>query len=84
MVLNDFKIFFLKGKKKLHQKEVANAFNIDYSYYNKIENDNREIPVKELQRFAEFYNISVDQLINFERDFPMEMVIEDKQVQEQL
>ncbi|NQX85322.1 MAG: helix-turn-helix transcriptional regulator, partial [Flavobacteriaceae bacterium] len=41
---------------------MANALNIGYSNYNKIENGNREISVKELQRLAEFYNITVDQV----------------------
>lgn len=73
----------LREDKELRQKEVANALDIGYSNYNK-ENGNREISVKELQRLAEFYNISVDQVINLEGDFPEEVVIEDKQAQEQL
>ncbi|WP_034045346.1 helix-turn-helix domain-containing protein [Wocania ichthyoenteri] len=55
-----------------------------YSNYNKIENGNREISVKELQRLAEFYNITVDQVINLNDGLPKEVVIEDKQAQEQL
>jgi len=55
-----------------------------YSNYNKIENGNREISVKELQRLAEFYNITVDQVININTGLPKEVVIEDKQAQEQL
>ncbi len=74
----------LREDKELRQKEVANALDIGYSNYNKIENGNREISVKELQRLAEFYNISVDQTINLEGGLPKEVVIEDKQAQEQL
>jgi len=55
-----------------------------YSNYNKIDNGNREISVKELQRLAEFYNITVDQVININAGLPKEVVIEDKQAQEQL
>ena len=55
-----------------------------YSNYNKIENGNREISVKELQRLAEFYNITVDQVININTGLPKEVVIKDKQAQEQL
>ena len=75
----------LREDKELRQKEVANALDIGYSNYNKIENGNREISVKELQRLAEFYNISVDQVINLNDDnLPKEVIIEDKQAQEQL
>lgn len=75
----------LREDKELRQKEVANALDIGYSNYNKIENGNREISVKELQRLAEFYNITVDQVINFDDDLlPKEVIIEDKQAQEQL
>lgn len=75
----------LREDKELRQKEVANALDIGYSNYNKIENGNREISVKELQRLAEFYNITVDQVINLNDDnLPKEVVIEDKQAQEQL
>lgn len=74
----------LREDKELRQKEVANALNIGYSNYNKIENGNREISVKELQRLAEFYNIMVDQVINLNDGLPKEVVIEDKQAQEQL
>ena len=75
----------LREDKELRQKEVANALNIGYSNYNKIENGNREISVKELQRLSEFYNITVDQVINLDdNNLPKEVVIEDKQAQEQL
>lgn len=75
----------LREDKELRQKEVANALDIGYSNYNKIENGNREISVKELQRLAEFYNITVDQVINLnDNNLPKEVVIEDKQAQEQL
>ncbi|AZQ60451.1 XRE family transcriptional regulator [Maribacter sp. MJ134] len=74
----------LREDKGLRQKEVANALDIGYSNYNKIENGNREISVKELQRLAAFYNISVDQVINLDGELPKEVVIEDKQAQEQL
>lgn len=74
----------LRENKGLRQKEVANALDIGYSNYNKIENGNREIAVKELQRLADFYNMSVDQVLKLDDNLPKEVVIEDKQAQEQL
>ena len=75
---------YISAPSGLRQKEVANALDIGYSNYNKIENGNREVSVKELQRLAEFYNITLDQVINLNGGLPKEVVIEDKQAQEQL
>lgn len=72
------------GDKKLHQKEVANVLNIGYSNYNESENGNRKVSVKELQRLAEFYNITFNQVINLDDGLPKEVVIEDKQAKVQL
>lgn len=44
----------LREHKGLRQKEVINALDISYYIYNKIENGNREISVKELQRLTDF------------------------------
>ncbi len=74
----------LREGKDLRQKEVANALNIGYSNYNKIENGVREVSVKELQRLADFYNITLDQVVSLDGDLPKEVVIEDKATNEQL
>ena len=74
----------IREDKGLRQKEVANAIDIGYSNYNKIENGVREISVKELQRLANFYNLTTDQVINFDGDLPKEVIIEDKASNEQL
>jgi len=74
----------LREDKDLRQKEVAVALEIGYSNYNKIENGNREISVKELQRLAEFYSITIDQVVNLDDNIPKEVFIEDKEAREQL
>ncbi len=74
----------LREDKELRQKEVANAIDLGYTAYNKVENGVRDITVSELQRLAQFYNITVDQVINLDDDLPKEVIIEDKQAQEQL
>jgi len=74
----------IREDKGLRQKEVALAIDIGYSNYNKIENGIREISVKELQRLANFYNLKIDQVINLDNDIPKEVIIEDKEANEQL
>jgi len=75
----------LREDRMLRQKEVASAIDIGYSNYNKIENSIREISVKELQRLASFYNLTLDQVVNPDNDgLPEEIIIEDKEAKEQL
>lgn len=74
----------IRENKGLRQKEVSNAINIGYTSYNKVENGSREISVNELQRLAQFYNLTVDQIINLDNKLPKEVIIEDKEAQEQL
>lgn len=74
----------IREDRGLRQKEISNAVDIGYTSYNKVENGSREISVKELQRLAEFYNVTIDQIINLDNDVPKEVIIEDKQAQEQL
>ena len=42
----------LREDKELRQKEVANAIDLGYTAYNKVENGVRDITVNELQRLA--------------------------------
>jgi len=74
----------LREDRGLRQKEVASAIDIGYSNYNKIENGIREISVKELQRLSSFYNITLDQIVNLDDKLPKEVVIKDKEANEQL
>ena len=83
MTLSDI-IKKIREDKGLRQKEVANAIEVGYTSYNKVENGTREISVSELQRLANFYNLTVDQILNLEGDIPNEVVVEDKTVTEQM
>ncbi len=74
----------IREDRGLRQKEVSNAIEIGYTSYNKVENGTREISVNELQRLANYYNTSVDQILNLENDIPKEVIIEDKTITEQM
>ena len=66
------------------QKQIATELEIGYSNYNKIENGFREISVAELQKLAITFDMTVDEILNFEGDFPKEITIEDKTEKEQV
>jgi len=68
----------IRGQKGLLQKQVANELGIGYTNYNKMENGNREPSVNELQQLAKLFNMSVDNILNFEGTIPTEVKVEDK------
>lgn len=65
------------------QKQVAAELNIGTTNYNKLENGNREPSVKELQQLVTLFDLSVDQILNFEDELPKEVSLEDKTEMEQ-
>jgi len=74
----------LREQQGLIQKQVAMELGIGYSNYNKMENGAREPSVAELQKLANLYNITVDELLNPEDKTPKEVFIADKNTNEQM
>jgi len=74
----------LREQKELLQKDVAAYLGVDKTIYSKIEKGNREITVKELQKLAQLFNLTADQIINYDQGIPQEIVLEDKSDMEQL
>ncbi len=73
----------IREQKGLKQKEVANELKIGYTNYNKIENGIREITVAELKKIAMLFDMTVDQVLNFDGELPQEVTVEDKTEREQ-
>ena len=72
-------------KQKLMQKEVALHIEVDKSTYSKIEKGLREVTVIELNKMSSLFNLSVDEIINYDDNLmPKEVVIEDKSSVEQM
>jgi transcriptional regulator with XRE-family HTH domain len=69
----------------LLQKQVALTLGIGHTNYNKIENDNREPSVTELQQLAKRFDISVDDILNYEGEaIPKNVTMENKAGFEQI
>jgi len=68
----------IREQKGLLQKQVASDLGIGYTNYNKLENGNREPSVKELQLLARLFDMTVDQILNFEGELPKDVTLEDK------
>lgn len=60
---------YLKRIKELRQEQsrtqinVSTLLGIDQSYYSKLERGKHDISLKELMKIAEFYNVSLDYLV---------------------
>lgn len=74
----------IREEKGLKQIEVAEHIGVDKSAYSKIEKGLRALTVDELQKMAQLFNMTTDQIINYDGKMPKEVVIEDKTVVEQM
>lgn len=74
----------IREEKNLKQIEVATHIGVDKSAYSKIEKGSRALTVDELQKMAGLFNMSTDQILNYDGKIPKEVVIEDKSTVEQM
>jgi transcriptional regulator with XRE-family HTH domain len=74
----------IREEKNLKQIEVATHIGVDKSAYSKIEKGQRALTVDELQKMAQLFNLTTDQIINYDGRMPKEVVIEDKTAVEQM
>ena len=74
----------IREERGLKQIDVASHINVDKSAYSKIEKGLRNVSVEELQKMASLFNLTIDQVVNFEGQIPKEVTIEDKTAVEQI
>ena len=68
----------IREEKGLLQKQVATHIDVSKSTYSKIEKSLRDVTVIELHKIAELFNITVDQIINYDDGLPKEVILEEK------
>ena len=54
----------LREDHDLRQREVAAVLNVSQNTYSQYESGQRQIPIEALIKLAEFYDVSVDYLLN--------------------
>ena len=74
----------IREEKNLKQIEVANHIGVDKSAYSKIEKGMRALTIDELQKMAQLFNMTTDQILNHDGKIPQNVVIEDKTASEQV
>ena len=74
----------IRKDKGLQQKQVALEIGLDQSNYNKIENGKREPSVEVLNKLANLFGVTVDDILNPDKELPKEVTVEDKTTLEQV
>lgn len=54
----------LREDRDLKQKDLADYLNCSQVCYSRYENGQRDIPLETISKIADFYNVSVDYLLN--------------------
>lgn len=74
----------IREEKQLTQQQIAELIHMHRSNYSKIESGQREISIEALDKIARYFNMTIDQIVNFEGGLPKEITVEDKSLMEQL
>lgn len=68
----------IREEKGLMQKEVSAQLGIGNSNYNKLENGHRDLSVDELQKLAILFNMTTDEILNYDNVVPSAVRVEEK------
>jgi transcriptional regulator with XRE-family HTH domain len=74
----------LREQRGMKQNEIADLIGMHRSNYSKIESGQREISIAALDKIAQYFNISLDELVHMGDDIPKEITVEDKTTVEQV
>ncbi len=75
----------IREQRGLMQKEIASIADMQASNYSKIESGQRDVSIEALAKIAQFFNMTVDDIINFESTkSPSPIKVEDKTANEKV
>lgn len=74
----------LREEKGLMQKEVATAVGVHPSNYSKMEKGEREFGIEVIDKLANFFGITIDELIHMKGKIPKAVTVEDKTANEKV
>ena len=75
----------IRKQKGLLQKEVASTVDMQASSYSKIESGQRDISVEALDKIAQLFRMTVDEIIHYEDSkIPTSIKVEDKTATEKI
>lgn len=74
----------IREEKGLTQQQIAELVNMHRSNYSKVESGERDLSIDAINKIAKYFNITIDELVNFDGNLPQEINIEDKTIMEKV
>lgn len=74
----------IREEKGLTQQAIADLIAMHRSNYSRVETGDRDLSIEAVGKIAKYFNMSIDDLVNFEGEIPNEVTFEDKNTIEQL
>lgn len=71
-------IKYLGGIWDIEQNEIADLIGMQRSNFSKIESGQREISIAAIDKIANYFNMTIDELVHLGNDIPKEVSLEDK------
>lgn len=66
------------------QQTIADLIAMHRSNYSRVEAGERDLSIKAISKIAKYFNMTIDDLVNFEGKIPNEVTFDDKNTIEQL
>lgn len=74
----------LREDRGIKQNEIADLIGMHRSNYSKIESGQREISIAAIDKIANYFNMTINELVHLGKDIPEEVSLEDKTAVEQV
>jgi len=74
----------IREEKGLTQQSIADLIAMHRSNYSRVETGDRDLSIDAIGKIAKYFNMTIDQLVNFDGNIPQEVTIEDKTLLEQV
>jgi transcriptional regulator with XRE-family HTH domain len=74
----------IREEKGLKQQNIADLISMHRSNYSRVETGDRDLSIEAINKIAKYFNMTIDQLVNFDGEIPNEVTIEDKNTIEQM
>ncbi|WP_010520205.1 helix-turn-helix domain-containing protein [Aquimarina agarivorans] len=74
----------LRTKNNMTQQQIADLVHMHRSNYSRVEKGERDLSIESIKKVADYFTLTIDELVSYEGGTPKEVVIEDKGVLEQV
>ena len=77
-------IKIIREEKGMTQQQIAEIINMHRSNYSKVESGERDLSIEAASKISKYFDMTIDQLVNFNGGIPEEVTVEDKSILEKV